>query len=149
AAAACLLAVVLPAAPAMAFRNRVPSPRTGAGMAYDAAQGQMVLFGGRTYAGRLFSDTWTWNGAGWTKRSVAHSPPPRSAMGMAYDAARQEIVMFGGWGKIGRRRLNDTWTWDGNDWTVHHPVHRPPPRGDMGMAYDAADAEVVMFGGLK
>ncbi len=29
-------------------------------MAYDAARGQVVLFGG--YSGGLLGDTWVWNG---------------------------------------------------------------------------------------
>ena len=65
------------------------------GMAYDAARGEVVLFGGRRL--RLLDDTWTWDGTDWTERSPRHrSPSARDSMGMAYDAARGEVVMFGG-----------------------------------------------------
>ena len=33
------------------------------GMAYDAAHGQVVLFGG--FNTRALGDTWTWDGAAW------------------------------------------------------------------------------------
>jgi len=39
-----------------------PSARTAAAMAYDAATGTAVLFGGGTRR-RSFSDTWTWDGS--------------------------------------------------------------------------------------
>ena len=63
-------------------------------MAYDAATGTIVLFGGA--ASRLLRDTWTWDGSTWTKQAPATSPPARSAASMAYDAATGTIVLFGG-----------------------------------------------------
>jgi hypothetical protein len=40
-----------------------PSARQSASMAYDAATGNIVLFGGSGHSG-WFSDTWTWGGSG-------------------------------------------------------------------------------------
>ena len=37
-------------------------------MAYDAATGTVVLFGGRASDGLVFNDTWVWDGATWTKQ---------------------------------------------------------------------------------
>jgi hypothetical protein len=85
-----------------------PDGRQGPGMAYDAAHGNVVLFGGRS-----FDDTWTWNGTDWTKRSPTHSPFQRLDVGMAYDA-HGEVVLFGG---SCSDPCADTWTWDGTDWT--------------------------------
>ena len=48
-----------------------------------------------------------------------------------------------------RPYLGDTWTWDGTDWTQRHPAHSPPGRDSMGMAYDAARGQVVLFGGVR
>jgi hypothetical protein len=39
---------------------------------------------------------------------------------MAYDAAAGTVVMFGGDGLNGA--LNDTWTWNGSDWTQQTPA---------------------------
>jgi len=116
-----------------------PSARLSPGMAYDAARGRVVLFGGVDV--NVFGDTWTWNGTDWTKRSPVLSPSAGSGMGMAYDAARHRVVLFNGNG------FGDTWTWNGTDWRKRTPVHSPPARSDMGMAYDAARGRVVLFGG--
>jgi len=45
--------------------------------------------------------------------------------------------------------LNDTWIWNGANWTQVFPPMSPPARrfdGD-GMAYDPATKKVVLFGG--
>ena len=42
-------------------------------MAYDAATGQVVVFGGDRgdYVGALSNETWTWDGSNWTRVSGA------------------------------------------------------------------------------
>ena len=62
-------------------------------MAYDAAHGQIVLFGGRNDGGN-FSDTWVWDGTNWTQKSPATIPRERYGAAMAYDAAHGQIVLF-------------------------------------------------------
>src|SRR5690349_24646789 len=46
-----------------------PLARWGASMAYDAATGNVVLFGGSRGSGNVLRDTWVWNGAIWAKRA--------------------------------------------------------------------------------
>jgi hypothetical protein len=82
-------------------------------MAYDAATGDIVLFGGVNVisgTGHTSGDTWTWNGSAWTKQHPATSPPARGAAAMTYDAATGDIVLFGGLARRGTA-LHDTWTW--------------------------------------
>src|SRR5262245_8173028 len=98
------LTTTIPAAAAAAPSGIAPAPRYGQGLAYDAARGNVVLFGGQTQDG-LRNDTWTWDGATWTQHTTAHAPSPRRYFGMAYDAAHGQVVLFGGYS------LNDTWTW--------------------------------------
>jgi len=118
-----------------------PSPRSDAVMAYDAANGTVVLFGG----GDL-NDTWAWDGTTWTEQHPATSPPARAfGASMAYDAATGTVVLFGG--DSGHGQLNDTWTWDGTTWTEQHPATSPSARYGASMAYDAATGTVVLFGG--
>jgi hypothetical protein len=114
-----------------------PSPRTLTEMAYDAATGTVVLFGGYSNTGNL-GDTWTWNGTTWTKQHPATSPPALNAAAMAYDAATGTVVLFDG----------ATWTWDGTTWTKQ-AVANPRGRSDAMMAYDAATGTVVLFGGAS
>ena len=84
----------------------------------------------------------------WVQPSPATVPIGRNAQGMAFDLNRQQVVMFGG-AKDGSATggLQDTWTWNGTDWTQHSPTNVPPTRTHPGMSYDFARGVVVMFGG--
>ena len=73
----------------------------------------------------------------------ATSPPATWVWGltwsMAFDEARSETVLFG-------VSYNETWVWDGVNWTQRHPVVSPQVCCGR-MAYDAARAEVVLVAG--
>jgi len=91
-----------------------PTKRVSPAMAYDAATGIAVLFGGATTAGFPIGGTWTWDGSTWTKHSAAVKPRARTEAAMAYDAATGTVVLFGGYTepRLGSRPLqDDTWTW--------------------------------------
>ncbi len=123
-----------------------PPARFGHGMAYDAARGRVVLFGGyEFYSGRSLGDTWEWDGSAWVERAPATSPAARYGPAMAYDATRGRVVLFGGAGAAGN--LADTWEWDGSDWVERDALAGPPPREYAAMTYDGARGRVVLFGG--
>ncbi len=101
-----------------------PAPNEGYGsaMAYDAAHGQVVLFGGSG----LLTDTWVWNGTTWTQTNPAHHPAGRYAHAMAYDAAHGQVVLFGGFDSpANTNTLSDTWVWNGTDWTNAFTASKP------------------------
>jgi len=125
-----------------------PDARVAAAIAYDAARGQVVLFGGWNYHWDNLGDTWVWDGDDWTSMGPANKPSPRHWPAMAYDAARREVVLFGGDELSGIGDKDDTWVWDGTDWTPKTPLHKPDPRKLHAMAYDAVRGQVVLFGGL-
>lgn len=58
--------------------------------------------------------------AGLVLGGAALAPSERSSTGpmpgMTYDAARGEVVVFGGVDVQTNVALNDTWTWNGQDW---------------------------------
>ena len=88
-----------------------PPARANAAIAYDAATGTVVLFGGRGANGP-FGDTWTWDGSTWKKQNPAAHPSARVSAAMAYDAATGNVVLFGGVGIAGGSvPSGDTWTW--------------------------------------
>jgi len=146
-----------------------PGKHFGANMVYDAARGNVVLYGG-SWASRPenYFTTWTWDGQDWKRRDT-NSFPQRSFPGMAYDAERKQVVLFGGGACQAARPPvvvngapeNDlgigpdpcdkdkgaTWIWDGNSWTAKHPAVSPPDRWYPNMAYDPISKEVVMVGG--
>src|SRR5439155_780769 len=72
-------------------------------IAFDAARGQVVLFGGSPSHGNpATSDTWVWDGSVWTQKSPATSPPVGGYPAIVYDSARSEVVLLLG-------GFTDTW----------------------------------------
>jgi PKD repeat protein len=120
-----------------------PSPRYDVAMAYDTADGYVVLFGGNP--GHL-NDTWIFQDGKWSKVSPNPSPPGREDAGMTYDAADHYVVLFGGELQNGNY-LNDTWSFAGGHWVNWTSSLAPPPREAMAMVYDGASGYVLMFGG--
>jgi hypothetical protein len=125
-----------------------PSPRTQPAMAYDAANGYVVLFGGHTFT-TMYSDTWTFVNGTWTKLNISapnHPSARRGAM-MTYDNACQCLILFGGTSMTGS--VNDTWEFAGGLWTNITSLVGPAPPGRRvgGLVYDAAANELVLFGG--
>jgi hypothetical protein len=71
-----------------------PSARSGAAMAFDAADGSVLLFGGRDRS-RSLDDTWRWDGSSWTQAHPATSPPPLDNPQMTYDPVNHDVVLIG------------------------------------------------------
>ncbi|HLG92666.1 MAG TPA: hypothetical protein VKY15_06765 [Acidimicrobiales bacterium] len=80
-------------------------------MAWDAALGEVVIFGGDNMGVQDLGDTWTYNGTTWAQQSPANSPPARTVAAMDYDPAVGGLVLFGGFGSGGSQDLGDTWTY--------------------------------------
>jgi len=69
---------------------------------------------------------------------------------VAYDPSRQRVVLFGGFAGAGPSPyLNDTWEWDGSNWTQLFPATSPSPRNLYGLAYDPLRRKVLLFGGYN
>lgn len=135
-----------------------PAARTYARMVFDPEGQHTVLFGGEgsfDVGTQLIYDsaeTWTWGGSRWTQVFPATSPTARAAHGMVYDSIGSRIVLFGGRqqktsidGKI--TLFNDTWVWDGGNWSEIHTPNAPDPRHLFGMAFDSARNRIVLYGG--
>ncbi len=132
-------------------------------MTFDEARGEIVLFGplysaaaftssgGLPQPGAASSETWTWRGGRWARLAPTSSPPPRTSAGMAYDKARQQVVLFGGQDAVehaagqGLPPLQDTWTWDGSNWSKAKPIVNPPAAVGALLAYDKAINRTVML----
>jgi hypothetical protein len=126
-----------------------PSKRIDAGMAYDAARGNIVLFGGTNQSGQALNDTWTWNGATWSLQNVGNPPSAAYGASLAYDSATSSVVLY----EVpavqkGNPPAAETWVWNGSTWSKQ-PVTSPPFRSYPGMTYDQARGVVVLFGGQQ
>src|ERR1700683_3274277 len=83
----------------------------------------------------------------WTRQIPQNFPPERFGHAMAYDSVNGQVVLFGGSNGGDSDLLNDTWVWDGANWTQKSPPTSPPARYRHVMAYDSAHGQVVLFGG--
>jgi hypothetical protein len=111
----------------------------------DAGVHRVVLSGGFNAAG-LLTDTWLWDGTGWTQQNISGPTPARP-----YAAAATldgQIVLYGGLGAptttVVVNFLADTWLYDGKLWTQQNVSG---PGGLWGAAAGALKSQVVMFGG--
>ncbi len=125
------------------LRN-VPGPpgRYHHALAFDAARGVTVLFGGDDHYSSsipLLADTWEWDGTSWILRATS-GPSARVAHSMVYDTVRGVTVLYGGWVEPG-----DTWEWDGVAWTLRDSVG-PPIEGPRyhGMSFDQERGVAVL-----
>jgi hypothetical protein len=125
-----------------------PEPRDNAAMAYDPADGELILFGGGGN-GTFYTDTWAWNGAAWVQQTVGSTAPDgRDGPSMAYDTANSRILLFGGTMGSGVDNFDDTWAWTaGGGWT-QLVTTGPPPRAHAAMADDAT-GQPLLFGGAS
>ena len=101
-------------------RSTVHSPpkRSRYALAYDEARSQVVLFGGEFPSKEYLGDTWIWDGTDWHEKSCTRTPQARSRHSMAYDAGMRQVLLFGGEAAPNGTLLNDTWAWDGENWTI-------------------------------
>ena len=76
-------------------------------------------------------------------------PPARSRHAMVYDATRHVTVLFGGRQTDGQTsvELDDTWEFDGSQWTRRTPATSPSPRMYHSMVYDPIREVVMLIGG--
>jgi hypothetical protein len=131
------------------FPAHSPSPRT-ATLAYDETSKQVFLFGGWTN-GIAYGDTWTYNGVDWVQQQPVTSPQPRADNGLAFDPILKRVVLFGGLAgaceDCGQGRLNDTWLWDGLNWSQVQTLLSPQPSSGTSFTYDGTTKGMLLFGG--
>lgn len=128
--------------------SQSPPPHNASTLAYDSARQEIILFGGWRND-RGLNDTWTWDGKDWTRKNPVTSPPPRGEASMAYDPTRQRMVLHGGYDLIDGRYVyfDDTWVWDGTDWSRAESPRGPLPRYGSQMVHDPARQQMVLIGG--
>jgi hypothetical protein len=121
------------------------STNIGEAMAYDGARREIVL----TSIGSPDDVTWIWDGTDWQDASPASPPPGRWLPQLAFDAARKQVVQFGGAYDCFESlcAYDDTWLWNGVDWTELDGIQHPPARYLNVVGYDPRRRAVVVFGG--
>jgi hypothetical protein len=129
------------------------SPAAGVSvLVYDEARQNVFTFEGAGNSGAAVSlqnvsnKAFTWDGAAWHPVTSSAMPPARCCASIVYDRTNKQIVLFGGVNRTGTKLLDDTWLWDGTEWTRSQAVG-PSARAFASLAYDDANHEVLLFGG--
>ncbi|MCK4763771.1 MAG: hypothetical protein KAW12_16335 [Candidatus Aminicenantes bacterium] len=125
-----------------------PISRAHFALAYDSKRNVVVLFGGwHWYVDQ--GDTWEYDGTDWIQRSPANSPCERQQVTMVYDENREVVVLFGGTRQYAGQGgpFNDTWEWDGTNWTEIQPQQNPGARYYHQMTYNSDNNKVILHGG--
>lgn len=129
----------------------VPSPRGQFQMVHDSLRDRIVLFGGRGGAGinpPLLAETWEFDGTTWTQVTTASFPSPRQWFGMAFDPTRAKVVLYGGQAAGILLDSDETWEYDGVDWSLRSPATRPGPLENAAMCFHQALDKVLLFSGI-
>ncbi|MFZ0891050.1 MAG: PKD domain-containing protein [Thermoplasmata archaeon] len=128
-----------------------PPPAAGGGLAYDAALGKVVLFGGLNATGGYSDYTWTYHAMSWTNvTATAGTPPsPRVLPAFSADSTNGQLVLFGG-RSTAFTWLQDTWTFGNGTWVnvtstlafamplILNPVLTDDPAGHGALLFGAA-----------
>jgi hypothetical protein len=117
--------------------SNASGPYQGLGWAAVTFQNVFSLFGNQT--------EWTWSGSFWNQASMVQGGPTTPSPSAELNAAQlgSLLVVFDGEGD-GFGDMNQTWTWDGTNWTLQN-VNSPSARSYASMA--TYKNTVVLFGG--
>lgn len=78
--------------------------------------------------------------------TTQHSPGPRQEGQMQFLPSLGTVVLTGGYATYWAE--DDTWVYDGADWTKVAVSARPTPRAGASLAVDAMGARMLLFGGF-
>jgi len=141
-------------------KNPAPS-RSHTAMWYDPILKKTVIYGG---LGRLdpdgkllrFDDMWSFDGTGWTQIKPSTTPGMRYGAQVGVNPNTNHTLLFGGIrvdidanNNQVQVYANDTWDWDGTNWTKVNSALVPPARENAAIAFDPIRNELVMFGGYS
>jgi len=132
-----------------------PSPRSDAAIAYDEANGVVILYDGYCRDDSHPQDTWVYDFGenNWVLMDPEESPKPQYGHHMIYDPLNRRVVMYGGhWSYAGTSQhgySDGVWAYDypSDTWTKLDPATSLPSRYWHTLAYDGDRGKMVVFGG--
>ncbi len=118
---------------------------------YDSNKNIGIYFGGYDDINYL-NETYEYINNRWFLKETTNSPSKRYASSIVYDKTRKKVVLFGGYGQSPNNPLliillNDTWEYDGNNWTQIQTQNYPSARCNHCMVYDTFKGKTLLFGG--
>ena len=126
-----------------------PPARQRASFCFDSQRNVIVLFGGDR-DGSPLADTWEYDGSNWRQISTASSPGALTDASITYDPVRQKTLLFGGSTSGGPSGSRDqTWVYDGANWSQLSPSGVPPARMAHVAAWNASRGSILMGFGVS
>jgi hypothetical protein len=126
--------------------NSIEPPQVAdTALAYDAADGYIVQFGGYGPGVGYDGETWELYSGQWWAVQPSPAPDARDLDDMVYDPGLPGVVLEGGWS--GSAELNNTWVFSAGAWTKEAPGLQPEARDSVGLALDGTGTTPVLVGG--
>jgi hypothetical protein len=122
-----------------------PPPNCDAPLAaFDTDRSKLIMACWPTTG--LDVEMWEFDGTAFKAiATTKKKPEARRQAAMVYDQNLKKIVYFGGYD--GQNFRDDTWTWNGTDWT-QVTKNKPPNRSLHAMWYDPLQKRTLMYGGI-
>ncbi|HYR27907.1 MAG TPA: hypothetical protein VEU30_05545, partial [Thermoanaerobaculia bacterium] len=79
--------------------------------------------------------------------TTRNKPDVRRFSALVYDDNIKKVVLFGGYDVATQNFKDDTWTWDGANWTEVRN-NKPPNRALHAMWYDPLQKRTILYGGI-
>jgi cysteine-rich repeat protein len=120
------------------------SPRYLAAQAYDPVRKKLVIFGGAVPGIGQVDETWQWDAINsrWQKMQPTHRPYARYTALSVFDETNGRVLLYGG-------GYNDSWTWDGSDWTQLDLLIGPSVFSQSAMAFVSSLGTTLLYGGNR
>ena len=101
-----------------------------------------------------WAGTWIWQDYDWKKMDIDLEPSVRIRSSMVYNPQNGQMILFGGENTIDEKPLytnwlNDTWLFDGENWSELESVLSPPARFGSMAFYDEVRQTVIIYGGQR
>ncbi|MCI4323810.1 MAG: PKD domain-containing protein [Thermoplasmata archaeon] len=118
-------------------------------MAWDGADGYLVLFGGANASYVNLGDTWRFLSGSWAEVTAEIAPTARTSSMFVWDPALGSDLLFGGILDNDTNLFGDMWTYRGGGWTQQFPASIPEASAYDGAAWDPVDGYLMQFGGIN
>jgi hypothetical protein len=126
------------------------------GLYFAASMRRLLLLGESMNSDPVVYEVWSWDGVAWVRiwpgpsQPSSSGPPRRLVPASAWDPVSNRLILFGGVRPMGGLPPNDTWAWDGTNWTQLAPQTVPPPiDGGQLMAIDPTTGKILMLDGVQ
>lgn len=112
-------------------------------LVYDEARAEVLMLG---YGSQNTTEMYRLTAAGWEQLSPEDLPSCINFSQMTYQKHNQTVVFVGGQCFNGAV-ADETWEWDGTNWTDVSPAINPGSVLGHALAYDRTRNETILFGG--